>query len=184
MKKSSVLLLQANTIANPRASLQIDAFFRDIPELKQLKLNTEGDVFVGIPTGHLSFLDTYMTKAIQQLRDEFESIGIYQYAQEFYIMLHYCCNSKICHHLRDIGPHILLYAHIFDYLIEKTFNAYFDTNLPPLLQLETIPSNGSPLSLDQQLHWPKLNYAISLPMEALIYHPWLRWHILLFMPTR
>ncbi len=88
MEKSSVLLLQAHTIANPSASLQMDASFRDIPELKQLKLNTEGDVFVGIPIGHLSFLDTCMTTVMQQLQAEFESIGDYLYAQEFYMMHH------------------------------------------------------------------------------------------------
>jgi hypothetical protein len=43
-------MLQANTIANPRDSLQMDAFFHDIPKLQQLKLNTEGNVFVG--NGH------------------------------------------------------------------------------------------------------------------------------------
>jgi hypothetical protein len=49
------------------------------------------------------------------------------------MMLSYCCNNKICHLLSDIGPHILVYAQMFDYIIEKQFNVYFDTNLPPLL---------------------------------------------------
>jgi hypothetical protein len=76
MEKSSLLLLQANTIVSPRASLSMDSFFLAIPELTELKLNTEGDVFVGILIGHLSFLvlsggilDTYMQKVTHQLQE-------------------------------------------------------------------------------------------------------------------
>ncbi len=44
---------------------------------------------------------------------------------------------------------------MFDYIIEKQFNAYIDTNLPELLQLENIPSDGSQLLLNQQLQLAK-----------------------------
>ncbi len=54
----------------------MDSFFLAIPELTELKLNTEGDVFVGILIGHLSFLvlsggilDTYMQKVTHQLQE-------------------------------------------------------------------------------------------------------------------
>ncbi len=80
------LLLQATTIVSPRASLSIDAFFRAIPELKELKLNTEGGVFVDIPIGHLSFpgLDTYIQKVIHQLQKEFDPLLPL-------LLLPYCC---------------------------------------------------------------------------------------------
>ncbi len=111
LDKSSALILQAHTIANPRAAAAALAqFCNEIPELKDIKLSTEEKTVLGVPIGHLTYLDTFMQNLMIQLQKDFAENIEYPYAQEFYMMLYHCCNNKTMHLLRDIGQHILLYS--------------------------------------------------------------------------
>ena len=54
------------------------------------------------------------------------------------LMLRYCCNQKILHLERAIGPHILLYSQQFDYLIDTTYAQYFDVNFAANVDLAQV----------------------------------------------
>ena len=46
-----------------------------------------------------------------------------------------CCNQKIIHLERAVGPYIRLYSQQFDFLIDTTYAQYFEINLLPNLIL-------------------------------------------------
>jgi hypothetical protein len=89
---------------------QLSAIYEVAPSLSLLQLKTDGTTIVGTPVGHLAFIDTFMQAFLGKMRQEFQMLHDYPYAQEFFLLLYYCCNHKIMHLLSSIGPHIMLVA--------------------------------------------------------------------------
>ena len=98
-------------------------------------------MYVGVPIGPLSFLDTYLQQVIVELSMEFDFPSSAH--------LCYCCNKKMLHLKRAIGPHygprILLYS---QHLIDTTYAQYFDINFAANVYLAAILSNEHALSHD------------------------------------
>ena len=87
-----------------------------------------------------------MQDLLGTMRQEFQMLLDYPYAQEFFLLLYYCCNHKIMHLLRSIGPHIMLYAQCFDEHISQTFAQYYDIDFNTPFQIQHLPLDGTPLT--------------------------------------
>ena len=148
LTKSSLNLLQAASIVNPSTDLL--PLLDHCPGLENFPISTEGFVCVGTPIGHPSFIREFMQHKLEDLNTEFQKLLPYPYPHDFLLLVRYCCNQKIMHLLRHLGPQILDYAEQFDSLIEKLIDSYFDLHLSPSspLDLSVIPSNLPSLTLD------------------------------------
>ena len=84
---------------------------------------------------------------------------------DFMLMLRYCCNQKILHLERAIGPHIRLYSQQFDYLIDTTYAQYFDINFAANVDLAAIRSNEHALSHDHLIQLARVQLR-ALPIDG------------------
>ena len=75
LTKSSLVALQLNTIVSPDCDLT--HIYQECPDLRSLLMKTEGFVCVGVPIGHLNYLDTYMQQLIGELSMEFQKLISY-----------------------------------------------------------------------------------------------------------
>ena len=130
LSKSSLNVLQAATIVDPRSALQSIYEAPGCQSLTDLPVVTAGFVCVGTPVGPLSFIDAFMTTCLRDLDLEFQKLLRYPHPQDFLLLIRYCCNQKILHLLRHLGPQILQHSQHFDSLIVKLLNAYFALDLP------------------------------------------------------
>ncbi len=147
LSKSSLNVLQASTIANPRNAMTLA--YEQCPILAELPLVTEGFICVGTPLGPLPYIRNFMTKLHTELKAEFQNLLSYPYPHDFMLFVRYCCNLKIAHLLRHLGPQILDYAQHFDAIIDQLTDEYYDLRLQSqaLISLHDIPANLSSLSL-------------------------------------
>jgi hypothetical protein len=146
LSKSSLNVLQASTIANPRNALTLT--YEQCPILAELPLVTEGFICVGTPIGPLPYIRNFMTKRLTELKAEFQNLLSYPYPHDFMLFVRYCCNLKIAHLLRHLGPQILDYAERFDAIIDNLNDEYYDLRLQSqaLISLYDIPDNLPSLS--------------------------------------
>ena len=93
LSKSSLNVLQASTIANPRNALTLT--YEQCPILAELPLVTEGFICVGTPIGPLPYIRQFMTKRLTELKAEFQNLLSYPYPHDFKLFVRYCCNLKI-----------------------------------------------------------------------------------------
>jgi hypothetical protein len=79
----------------------------------------------------------------------------------------YCCNLKIAHLLRHLGPQILDYAHRFDAIIDQLNDDYYDLRLQSkaLISLHDIPADLPSLSEAQMAQLARVQIR-SLPSEG------------------
>ena len=89
----------------------------------------------------------------------------YAHPHNFMLMLRYCCNQKILHLERAIGPHIRLYSQQFDYLIDTTYAQYFDINFAANVDLAAIRSNEHALSHDNLIQLARVQLR-ALPIDG------------------
>ena len=135
-------------------------------------MKTEGFVCVGVPIGHLSYLDTYMMQQmIGELSMEFQKLISYPHQHNFMLMLRYCCNQKLLHLERAIGPHILLYSQQFDYLIDTTYSQYFDINFAANVDLAAIQSKEHAISHDNLIQLARVQLR-ALPIDGPMMAAW------------
>ena len=142
--KSGLNVLQAATIVNPRAAMQL--VYEQCPILAQIPLVTEGFICVGTPVGSPSFINNFMAECLLDLNEEFQNLLPYPHPHDFLLFVRFCCNQKIMHLLRHLGPQILEYAHRFDDIIDTLIDDYFDLRLHAKIPLQNIPSDLPALS--------------------------------------
>jgi hypothetical protein len=89
-----------------------------------------------------------MTKRLTELKAEFQNLLSYPYPHDFMLFVRYCCNLKLAHLLRHLGPQILDYAERFDAIIDQLNDEYYDLHLQSqaLISLHDIPVNLPSLS--------------------------------------
>ena len=148
LSKSSLNVLQAATILNPSAAMQL--VYDECPILAELPLVTEGFICVGTPVGHLSFVRKFMEERLVTLQDEFQHLLPYPYPHDFLLFVRFCCNQKIMHLLRHLGPQILDFSQQFDSIIDNLADDYYDLRLRSCapIPLQDIPSNLPSLSAE------------------------------------
>ena len=111
-----------------------------------------------------------MQQMIGELSMEFQKLISYPHQHNFLLIIRYCCNQKILHLERAIGPHILLYSQQFDYLIDTTYAQYFDINFAADVNLAAILSNDYAFSHDNLIQLSRVQlraYPIDGGMDLL-----------------
>jgi hypothetical protein len=83
------------------------------------------------------------------------------------LFVRYCCNLKIAHLLRHLGPQILDYAQRFDAIIDQLNDDYYDLRLQSqaLISLQDIPANLPSLSEAQMAQLARVQIR-SLPSDG------------------
>ena len=160
LSKSAVLVLQAHSAPPPLLSLDLA-----VPDLANLPLHTEGFVSVGVPIGHLSYLDKFMATLLADLNTEFQQLLQHPYPHDFLLLFKYCCNQKLMYLLRIIGPHIRLYSQQFDHMMDMLFGQYFNINLSAPAQLDSIPLNSNALTHQHAMQLARIQLR-SLPSDG------------------
>jgi hypothetical protein len=117
LSKSSLNVLQAATKANPRTQMRL--VYEQCPILAELPQVTEGFFCLGTPIGPLPFMKQIMAERRTVRNDEFQNVFCYPYPHDFLQIVHYCCNLKIVHLLRHLGPRISDSAQRFDVIIDQ-----------------------------------------------------------------
>ena len=69
LTKSSPIALQMNTIDSP--DYDLTPLYQECPDLRSLPVKTKRFMCVGMPIGHLDFLDAYLQQVIAELSTEF-----------------------------------------------------------------------------------------------------------------
>ena len=152
LSKSGLNVLQAATIENPRAALQ--QVYDEYPILAEIPLATDGFNCVGTPVGHSSFIHKFMDERLVNLRNEFQHLLPYPHPHDFLLFVRFCCNLKIMHLLRHLGPQILEHAQRFDGIILQLVDDYYDLRLrsAAAISIADIPSNLPSLPTNQMMH--------------------------------
>ncbi len=125
--KSSLNVLQAATIVNPRMCMRL--VYEQSPILADLPLVSEGFTCVGTSIGPLLYIQRFMAERFTTLSDEFKKLLCHPFPQDFLQFVRYCCNQKIIHVLRHLGPKILDSAQRLDLIIDQLIDDYYDLRL-------------------------------------------------------
>ena len=151
----------------PQASKCSVASYAPSTVLAAFKLQTEGFECLGAPIGTQSFIDSFMQTKLASLHKEFQLLIPYPYPQDFHKFLWYCCNQKILHLLRLLGPPIVEHAQQFDNIIDQLASSYFDLRFPPNISasLGDISSDLPSLSEDNMVQLARVQLR-SLPQDG------------------
>ena len=161
--KTKVVILQARHV--PDLTVAMHPIYAECPELRDLPVVTEGFVCAGVPIGHPGFIDATMQQTITNLDAEFQKLLPFPYPQEFLLLLRKCCNQKILHLERAIGPWIQLYSQQFDHIIDMLFAKYFDINFAAHVDLAAIPTNLASFNHEQQIQLARVQLR-GLPADS------------------
>ncbi len=163
--KCSLNVIQAATIANPSTAMQF--IYDQSPVLAAFILQTECFECLGAPIGTQSFIDSFMQTKLASLQQKFQLLLPYQYPKDFHKFLWYCCDQKILHLLRLVGPRIVDHTQQFDHIIDQLASSYFDLRFPPNISssLGDISSDLPSLSEDNMVQLARVQLR-SLPQDG------------------
>jgi hypothetical protein len=141
--------------------------YEQCPILAELPLVTEAFICVGTPVGPLPYFRNLMSERPTDLKAEFQNLLSYPFPHDFMLFVRYCCNLKISHLLRHLGPQILDYAQRFDPFIDQHNDDYYDLRLQSqaLKSLHDIPANLPSLSEEQMAQLARVQIH-SLPSDG------------------
>ncbi len=108
-----------------------------------------------------------MAERLTALKAEFRNLLSYPYPHDFMLFVRHCCNLKITHLLRHLGPQISDYAQRFDAIIDQLNDDYYDLRLQSQasISLHDIPANLPSLSEAQMEQTARVQLR-SLPSDG------------------
>ena len=80
LSKSALLVLQAHSAPPPLLRLFLELA---VPDLSNLPIHMKGFISVGIPIGHLLYLDKFMATLLADLNSEFQQLLQHTYPHDF-----------------------------------------------------------------------------------------------------